>query len=117
VSQTGDGFFVAFDSTPPAVACAIEVQRSLADHRATVGFAPPVRIGIHAARATVRGNDYSGVGVHVAARLADLADGGEILISQEALAEAGRVLQTSEPRDVAIRGFSAPITIAEIAWR
>jgi len=56
------------------------------------------------------------VGVHVAARLADLADGGQVLISQDALDEAGTV-RTSERRDVTVRGFSAPITVAEIVWR
>lgn len=116
VSQTGDGFFVAFESAPPAVACAIEIQRSLADHRANVGFAPPVRIGVHTARATVRGRDYSGVGVHVAARLADLADGGQVLISQDALDEAGTV-RTLKPQEVTVRGISAPITVAEVDWR
>jgi class 3 adenylate cyclase len=116
VNQTGDGFFVAFESTPPAVACAIDIQRSLADHRANVGFAPPVRIGIHTARATVRGRDYSGVGVHVAARLADLAEGGQVLISQDALDEAG-TLRTSERQEVTVRGLSAPITVAEVDWR
>ena len=116
VNQTGDGFFVAFESTPPAVACAIDIQRSLADHRANAGFAPPVRIGIHSAKATVRGRDYSGVGVHVAARLADLADGGQVLISQDALEEAGTVRTTGQ-QEMTVRGFSAPITVAEVDWR
>lgn len=116
VNSTGDGFFVAFESTPAAVACAIDVQRSLAEHRTSRGFAPPVRIGLHAADAIVRGNDYSGIGVHVAARLGALAEGGEILISQDALAEAGAV-RTTEPREVAVRGVSTPITVAAIDWR
>jgi class 3 adenylate cyclase len=116
VNSTGDGFFVAFETTAPAVACAIEIQRALAEHRTSTGYAPPVRIGIHTADAVVRGSDYSGVGVHVAARLAGLADGGEILISQEALSEAGGV-RTSEPRDVTVKGFSRPMTVAGIAWR
>lgn len=116
VNPTGDGFFVAFESTASAVACAIEIQRSLAEHRGSAGFAPPVRIGLHSADATVRGSDYSGVGVHVAARMAALADGGEILISQDALSEAGSV-RTSEPREVTVRGVSTPMSIAAIDWR
>src|SRR5207253_1988300 len=89
VTSTGDGFFVAFDETPRAVACATAIQRALTEHRTTHGFAPGVRIGLHAAEATRRGNDYSGVGVHVAARIAALAEGGQILASAQTANEAG----------------------------
>jgi class 3 adenylate cyclase len=116
VNSTGDGFFVAFESASGAVACAIEIQRRLAEHRAGTGFAPPVRIGLHAADATVRGADYSGVGVHIAARLGALAEGGEILASRAALDEAGSV-RASEPREVTVRGVSTPISVADVDWR
>ena len=79
VNSTGDGFFVAFDGAREGIDCAIAIQRALRDHRANVGFAPPVRIGLHSAAANRRGTDYSGKGVHVAARVAALAEGGEIL--------------------------------------
>ncbi|TMK87211.1 MAG: hypothetical protein E6G44_00705, partial [Actinobacteria bacterium] len=52
VTATGDGFFVAFESPDEALACAVAIQRQLAAHRKTAGFAPPVRIGVHAAGAT-----------------------------------------------------------------
>ena len=68
-------------------------------------FAPPVRIGLHAADATQRGEDFSGVGVHVAARIAALAGGGEILASAEALAEAADVAAI-DVREVQVRGVS-----------
>ena len=115
VNSTGDGFFVAFDAAPAAVACAMAVQRALAEHRQSSGFAPPVRIGIHTADATQRGDDYSGIGVHVAARIAALADGGQILISQDALNEAGMV-PTSDPRQVQVKGVTAAIAISTIEW-
>ena len=50
VTATGDGFFVAFESPDDALACAAVIQRGLADHRANAGFAPQVRIGLHALR-------------------------------------------------------------------
>ncbi len=43
------------------------------------GVRMPVRIGLHAADATQRGEDFSGLGVHVAARIAALASGGRNL--------------------------------------
>jgi len=85
------------------------------DLRANVGFACPVRIGLHSAEANRRGADYSGVGVHVAARVAALAGGGEILATEETIAAAGKVA-TSEPRTVTVKGVSVPVTLAVISW-
>jgi class 3 adenylate cyclase len=115
VNSTGDGFFVAFATARQAVACAIVIQRALAEHRRTSGFAPQVRIGLHAAEATQHGADYSGVGVHLAARVAALAGSGEILASTETLAEAGE-RPRSDVREVAVKGVSAPIGVATVSW-
>ena len=116
VNSTGDGFFVAFESAASAVAAAIAIQRALAEHGTSAGFAPSVRIGLHAADATRRGDDYSGVGVHAASRLMDLAKGAEIVASADALAEAGSV-PTSDPEEVSVKGVSKPMRIARIEWR
>jgi adenylate cyclase len=89
VNSIGDGFFVAFDAASAAIVCATAVQRALAEQRRTHGFAPAVRIGVHSAVATRRGSDYSGKEVHVAARIAELARGGEILASATTTALAG----------------------------
>ncbi|MEA2607028.1 MAG: hypothetical protein QOI00_1785 [Chloroflexota bacterium] len=115
VKSTGDGVFAAFETARSGIDSAIEIQRALRDHRASSGFALAVRIGLHAAEATRRGADYSGIGVHVAARVGALADAGEILASAEALAEAGDI-PSSAPRIAAVRGASAPVTIAAVSW-
>ena len=115
VNSTGDGFFIAFDSARRGVDCAVSIQRALRDHRASTGFAISVRIGLHAAEANRRGTDYSGMGVHVAARVAALAGGGEILVTAETLAEAGDVA-TGDAREVPIKGMTAPVSLASIAW-
>jgi class 3 adenylate cyclase len=115
VNSTGDGFFAAFESARPGVECAISIQRALFDHRASTGFALPVRIGLHTAEANRRGTDYSGKGVHVAARVAALAEGGEILATAETLAEAGDVA-ASDARVTPVRGLTAPLSLSAIAW-
>lgn len=115
VNSTGDGFFAAFDGARPSVACAISIQRALLEHRVATGFALSVRIGLHTAEANQRGSDYSGKGVHVAARVAALAQGGEILASAETLAEAGDV-PVSGLRSAPVKGVSAPVSIAAITW-
>jgi class 3 adenylate cyclase len=115
VHSTGDGFFAAFDTARQAIRSAMAIQRALTAQAEASGFAPPVRIGVHASDATQRGDDFSGVGVHVAARIAALAGGGEILTSADALTEAGDVA-TTDAREVEVRGVSAPVRIASIVW-
>ena len=115
VNSTGDGFFVAFDSAAPAIACAKAVQRALAQQRRTHGFAPAVRIGVHSAAATRRGADYSGKGVHVAARIATLAQGGEIVASAATASLAGSPA-FAESRAVSLKGVSGEIEVVSVAW-
>jgi len=115
VNSTGDGFFAAFGSARKAVDSAISIQRALRDHRAEVGFAPAVRVGVHAAEAVRRGADYSGIGVHVAARVGALAQGGEICATATTLEEAG-VPPATPPVEVTLKGVSTPLAIAPVAW-
>ena len=117
VKHGGDGFFVAFDAPAGAIECAVAIQRTLADHRREQGFAPQVRIGLHTAAATRRGRDYTGKGVNQAARIAALADGGEILASQETLTAEPLRFPQSEPRSVSLKGISNPVEVAAIEWR
>jgi class 3 adenylate cyclase len=115
VVATGDGFFVAFESPDEALACAVAIQRQLADHRTTAGFAPPVRIGVHAAGATQVGSNFTGKGVHEASRIAGLAQGGEIVASR-ATAAGGR-FPLSEAKTREIRGIADPIEVVLVQWR
>jgi class 3 adenylate cyclase len=115
VNSTGDGFFVTFDRADAAVACASDIQRTLAEQRRTTGFSLAVRIGLHTAEANRRGEDYSGVGVHLAARVAALAGSGEILVTADVLDEVPAAV-ASEAREVTLRGVSLPVKVATIQW-
>jgi class 3 adenylate cyclase len=55
------------------------------------------------------------MGVHIAARVGALAQGGEILATQDTLAEAGGVA-TSNARVAPVKGASEPVSLAAIAW-
>jgi class 3 adenylate cyclase len=115
VNSTGDGLFVAFDEPRQGVDCAIAIQRALRDHREATGFALGVRIGLHTAEASRRADRYTGKGVHVAARVGALAEGGEILASAEVFEAIGAV-PSSGLRDVMVKGVSDPVRIASIDW-
>ena len=93
------------------------IQRGLAEHRRTQGFAPQVRIGLHASEATLRGRDYGGRGVHLAARIGALAGASEILASQETAAEWRESLAAAESHSVSLRGIAEPVEVTAIEWR
>ena len=116
VDHAGDGFFVAFPGAGEALSSAVEVQRRLAEHRREHGFAPQVRIGLHATEATQTGPGFSGRGVHEAARIGALAAGGEIVASEETLSSVGGVA-VSEAREVTLKGIAEPIRVVTIHWR
>jgi class 3 adenylate cyclase len=62
-----------------------------------------------------RGTDYSGKGVHVAARVSALAQGGEILATAETLAEAGDI-PASDARMAPVKGVAAPVSLVTVTW-
>lgn len=76
VKSTGDGLLAHFDGPSRAVLCADALRR-----RATsIGIA--IRAGAHTGEIELRGNDVGGIAVHIASRVASLADAGEILVSR-----------------------------------
>jgi class 3 adenylate cyclase len=117
VRPTGDGFFATFAEVEGGVACAVAIQRRLAEHRHQHGFAPQVRIGLHAAEATEIGDDYAGIGVHEAARVGALAGAGEILVTVSSLTSGPVPFSIGEERAVWLKGISEPVRIASIDWR
>ena len=82
VATEGDSFFVAFPSARRAVEAAAAAQRALAtyDWPAEVGTVR-VRMGLHTGEGTLGGDNYVGLDVHRAARIAAAAHGGQVLLS------------------------------------
>jgi class 3 adenylate cyclase len=117
IDHAGDGFFVAFPDSATAVECAVALQRNLSEHRRSHGFAPEIRIGLHLADAARRGASYRGKGVHEAARISALAEGGEILASAKTLAGTTLRFPASVARPVELTGISEPVEIVSIDWR
>jgi class 3 adenylate cyclase len=117
VDHAGDGFFVAFAAARPAIECGVAIQRTLLDHRRRQGFAPQVRIGLHAAPAQRHGATYRGKGVHAAARIAALAEAGEILASRNTVDTAPPGITLSAPRLVTLKGLSEPLEVVTLCWR
>jgi predicted ATPase/class 3 adenylate cyclase len=81
VSTHGDAFFVVFPSPAGAVRAAIAAQRGLASHDWSPGPPVRVRMGLHTGEGLLGGDDYVGIDVHRAARIADAAHGGQVIVS------------------------------------
>jgi pimeloyl-ACP methyl ester carboxylesterase len=76
VKGTGDGVLATFDAPARGLRCADTLLSTLADAGITI------RAGVHTGEVELRGDDVSGIGVHIAARVAALAGSGELLASR-----------------------------------
>lgn len=81
VEKAGDSFMAAFSTA--RVACALDIQRTLAADRQEQGdVAVQVRIGMDTGEVLAEEQRYFGSTVFRAARIADLAPAGRILVSE-----------------------------------
>jgi class 3 adenylate cyclase len=76
VDTAGDGFLATFDGPARAIRCALAV----ATDARTIGL--EVRGGVHTGECELLGGKVTGIAVHTGARVAALANGGEVLVSQ-----------------------------------
>src|SRR5919106_6098673 len=74
--MTGDGVMATFDGPARAVRCACAIR----DATAQLGL--EVRAGVHTGEVEVRGDDISGMAVHIGARIESLAEPNEVLVSR-----------------------------------
>jgi adenylate cyclase len=107
VKSQGDGFMVAFPEPLSGVHCAIALQKAL-EQPGRKREALRVRVGLHTGRAISESGDYFGENVAFAARVAQQAIGGEVLVSaavKERTDEDAR-LSFSAARTVQLKGIA-----------
>jgi predicted ATPase/class 3 adenylate cyclase len=83
IRTIGDAFFVVFPSADAAVGAAVAAQRALALEKWLEDGVVRIRVGLHTGVAVRGGDDYVGIDVHLAARIAGAAHGGQIVISDQ----------------------------------
>jgi predicted ATPase/class 3 adenylate cyclase len=99
VDTQGDAFFAVFSSPKACVAAVTEIQRALQAHGWPAGEHVRVRMGVHTGEAAATVTGLVGVDVHRAARVAALAYGSQVLLSETAAA----LVRDSLPQGAALR--------------
>lgn len=84
VKRLGDGLMGAFADAASATEAALEAC-ARTEAIEVAGYSPRLRGGVHLGRPRRIGGDYFGVDVNIAARLAQAARPGEVLVSDRAL--------------------------------
>jgi class 3 adenylate cyclase len=119
VKGGGDGFMIVFQDAVTGVRCALGIQETIAAHdwADADGEEIRVRIGLHTGEAVREAGDFYGRDVNMAARVADQARGGEIVVSADvkALAEAAGGFVFAEAREAALKGLPGPHEIWPLA--
>ncbi len=118
VKALGDGFMVAFGSARRALACAVAIQRALAERRADLSDLR-VRIGLNTGEVVAEADDLYGQAVHAAARIAARAAGGEILVSEVVRQLAGVTpeLTFTDRGRCRLKGFPERFRLFEVRGR
>jgi predicted ATPase/class 3 adenylate cyclase/DNA-binding CsgD family transcriptional regulator len=80
----GDGFFAVFSSPRECAAAVLEVQQALEGRDWPAGARVRVRMGVHCGEASRTAAGLAGLEVHRAARVAAVAHGGQVLLSESA---------------------------------
>ncbi len=119
VKGTGDGLMVAFTSARRAVACAVDIQRAIAGrNRRENEQAVHVRIGLNTGEVIREEEDLFGATVIAAARIANHANAGEILVSEGVKVVLGEAttVELETQGEAQLKGFPRPMPLFRVSW-
>ena len=106
----GDGFFATFDGPARAIRCA----QAIVDGVRELGL--DVRAGVHTGECEIHENKVAGLAVVIGARVAALASGGEVLISQTVKdLVAGAGIDLEEHGEHELKGVPGTWRLYEVA--
>lgn len=108
IKWLGDGVMFHFRDAGPGVVAALEMVEGAGE----AGL-PPAHVGLHAGPVLFQEGDYFGRTVNVAARIADYARRGEVLVSEEVVAASGelRGIQFDLIGPVELKGLTEAVSL------
>jgi class 3 adenylate cyclase len=110
VKALGDGFLATFDGPARAVRCAAAIAQGVRS------LDLQVRCGLHTGEIELKGTDIAGIAVHIAARIAAQAQGGQVLVSSTVRdLVAGSGLHFVDEGARALKGISNEVRVFSVA--
>ena len=97
IDTAGDGFLASFDAPARAIRCACAVRDAVRP------LGVEIRAGLHTGECEVMGEKVGGIAVHIGARVAALADPGEVWVSatvRDLVAGSGLRFQDRNAREL-----------------
>lgn len=118
VATDGDSFFAVFLDAMAGVETALAIISALAAASWPGGVAPEVRIGLHTGQGVVGAENYVGIDVNKASRVASAGHGGQLLLSRATfeIVESGLspTVSVTLLGKYRLRGFQEPESIYQI---
>jgi adenylate cyclase len=107
VKWLGDGVMFHFRNSHEGVVAALDMREAV-----SAAGLPPAHIGLHTGPVVFQGGDYFGRTVNLAARIAEQAVPGQVLVSQEIVDRTGPGEVAFEPiGSFLLRGVSQPVLL------
>jgi adenylate cyclase len=113
VKQLGDGVMLYFRTPRDAVVAALEMLEAI-----SAASMPPTHIGVDTGPVVFQGGDYFGRTVNIAARIAERAAPGQVLVSQEVVDRVGSGdIAFTAVGSFALKGVSQPVGLHSVRRR
>ena len=94
---------------------AVELARRVVCEVGTTHAALAVRVGVHTGTAVQRSGDWFGSAVNVAARVADQAEAGEVMLTDAVLAATGEDLEVRSRGRAHLKNVRSPVELFALA--
>ncbi len=119
-STGGDGLVAAFEQPAEALAAAVEMQRALHHHNESHpgGREMSVRIGVAQGEVVLDkgGRPFIGAALNTAARVMNLADGGQAFTTEDVARRAGKGFVVHSHGTFQLKNIATPVEVIEVLW-
>lgn len=119
-STGGDGLVASFTSPESALSAAAEMQRILHEYNDSRSSERDISVRIGVADGEVvldkGGRPFIGAALNLAARVMNLADGGQVFTTRKVADEAGASIRVYSHGDFQLKNIARPVEVLEVLW-
>jgi class 3 adenylate cyclase len=119
-STGGDGLVAAFDDAPSALSATAEMLRALEQYNASHPSERELAIRVGVAEGEVvldkGGRPFIGTALNLAARVMNLADGGQAYVTAQVAAKAPSSVPVYSHGSFRLKNIAEPVVVAEVLW-